>query len=89
MEGLSSSSNIQGVPVDALVAIIKHHRVDNVLKWVDDFCSFWVPILPPLIAKVALHTATQQKSLPFSQSQIHSVCHGTQLKSKAKTLHHQ
>src|SRR5882672_3895252 len=43
MEGLSSSGNIQGVPADALVAIIKHHGVDNVLKWVDDFCFFRVP----------------------------------------------
>jgi len=43
MEGLSSLGNIQGVPADALVAIIKSHGVDNVLKWVDDFCFFCTP----------------------------------------------
>jgi len=32
MEGLSSSGNTQGVPEDALVSILKHHRVDKVLK---------------------------------------------------------
>jgi len=43
MEGLSSSGNIQGVLADALVVILKHHGVDNILKLVDDFCFFWVP----------------------------------------------
>jgi len=44
MEGLASSGNIQGVPTDALVALLKHHRVNEVFKWVADFCLFCVPV---------------------------------------------
>jgi len=44
MEGLSLSRNIQGVSADVLVSILKHNRVDQVLKWVDDFWLFCVPI---------------------------------------------
>ena len=44
MEGFSSLGNIQGIPVDALVVIIKRHGVDNVLKWVGNFCFFCCPI---------------------------------------------
>jgi len=43
MEGLSSSGNIQGLPADALVALLSWHGVDKVLKWVDDFCLFRTP----------------------------------------------
>jgi len=43
MEGLSSSGNIQGTPADALVSILKKNGVNEVFKWVDDFCHFCVP----------------------------------------------
>jgi len=43
MEGLSSVGNIQGTPADALVAVLHHHGIPNVLKWVDDFCVFRSP----------------------------------------------
>jgi len=43
MEGLSLAGNIQGNPVDALVAILQHHSIPNVLKWVDNFCIFCSP----------------------------------------------
>jgi len=50
MEGLSSSGNIQGVPSDALVTLLKHHGVDEVLKWVD-FCLFCIPITTASVEK--------------------------------------
>ena len=43
MEGLLSAGNIQGAPADALVALLCHHGIPNVLKWVDDFCIFRSP----------------------------------------------
>jgi len=43
MEGLLSSGNIQDIPADVLVAIIRSHGVNNILKWVDDFCFFHSP----------------------------------------------
>ena len=43
MEGLSSVGNIQGTPADALVAILHHHSIPNILKWVDNFCVFFSP----------------------------------------------
>ena len=51
MEGLSSSGNIQGIPVDALVALLNHHGVDKVLKWVDDFCLFHIPFTTASVEK--------------------------------------
>src|SRR5882724_11858385 len=43
IEGLSSSGNIQGIPADALIAILRHHGVDAVLKLVDKFCLSHIP----------------------------------------------
>jgi len=43
LEGLSSVGNTQGAPVDALVAILHHHGIPNILKLVDNFCIFCSP----------------------------------------------
>src|SRR5882724_11222576 len=59
MEGLSSAGNIQGSPADALVTIIKSKLFDVVLKWVDDFVFFHVPIPHPL--NTHTHTHFQYK----------------------------
>ena len=45
IEGLSSSGNIQGIPADALVSILRHHGVDAVLKLVDKFASPTFPLI--------------------------------------------
>jgi len=47
MEHLSSASNIQGTPADALIAIFKLKAIPNVLKWVDDLLFFHIPSLHP------------------------------------------
>ena len=57
MEGLSLAGNIQGLPADALVTVFKSKLIDNVLKWVNDFVFFHVPIPCPLIT----HTHTQHQ----------------------------
>src|SRR5882724_12140111 len=44
MEGLSSAGNIQGAPADALIAIFNAKSIPHVLKWVNDFVFFRVPI---------------------------------------------
>jgi len=44
MKGLASSGNNQGVPADALIGLLKHHGVDEVLKMGDNFCLFHVPV---------------------------------------------
>jgi len=44
MEGLSSAGNIQGAPTDALIAIFNAKSIPHVLKWVNDFVFFHVPI---------------------------------------------
>ena len=65
MEGLASSGNTQGVPADALVALLKHHGVNEVLKWVDDFCLFCVPvsIAADLDHAMAMHYSTDIDSI--------------------------
>jgi len=55
MEGLSSASNIQGFPADALVTIFSLKSISPVLKWVDDFILF-----------VPLHLLTQTLRAPSS-----------------------
>src|SRR5882724_3205644 len=50
MEGLSSAGNIQGAPIDTLIAILKSKSIPNVLKWVDDFVFFCIPsTIPPIL----------------------------------------
>ena len=44
MEGLSSASNIQGSPADALITIFKSKSIDEVMKWADDFVFFCTQI---------------------------------------------
>jgi len=46
MEGLSLAGNIQGAPTDALIKIFKSKSIPNVLKWVDDFVFFRIPLSP-------------------------------------------
>lgn len=41
---LATSGGIQGCIADAAVAILKHHGVDEIKKWVDDFVFFHIPI---------------------------------------------
>ena len=41
--GLATSGGIQGHIADATVAILKHHGVDDIKKWVDDFVFFRCP----------------------------------------------
>ena len=55
MEGLSSAGNIQGAPADALIAIFKAKLIPHVLKWVDDFLFFRIPIPVPFYPSSPLH----------------------------------
>ena len=43
MGGLSSSSNIQGCPANALITIFKLNSIGPAIKWVDDFVLFCTP----------------------------------------------
>jgi len=43
VEGLATAGGIQGCPADALLDILRHHRIEHILKWVDDVVIFRVP----------------------------------------------
>jgi len=44
MEGFLTAGNIQGSPANALVTIFKVKSIDELLKWVDDFVFFCIPV---------------------------------------------
>jgi len=43
MEGLTTSGNIQGLPADALIAILSSKSIWTVMKWVNDLILFHKP----------------------------------------------
>ena len=86
MEGLSSSRDIQGILADALVSILKHHRVNKVLKWVDNFCLSCFPLVFQMV-KVIHHTTILLTSLQYYLLCTLLVSLGTQLMSKDNILH--
>jgi hypothetical protein len=45
--GCASSNGLFGQPADSIVRIFRHHGVEDVLKWVDDFIFFRRPIPGP------------------------------------------
>jgi len=45
VEGLATIGGIQGNVANATVTLLKHHKIDPVVKWVDDFVFFGSSIL--------------------------------------------
>ena len=43
IEGLETTGGIQGNVADAMVALLKFHKVEPVVKWVDNFIFFRSP----------------------------------------------
>ena len=43
IEGLETAGGIQGAMADAMVALLKFHKVEPTIKWVDDFVFFRSP----------------------------------------------
>ena len=43
IEGLAPAGGIQGALADACIAILRHHGISPILKWVDDFVVFRSP----------------------------------------------
>jgi len=77
MEGLSAAGNNQGVPANALISILKFHRICHILKWIDDFCVFWTPIIEnsPLPLKYAfdissIHSIMEPLGIPWHPIEI-------------------
>ena len=53
IEGLATAGSIQGCVADVTLAILKFHKIEPAVKWVDDFVFFRVPLpaIGPLPAK--------------------------------------
>jgi len=47
IEGLATAGGIQGNVADATIALLKYHRMEPTIKWVDDFVFFHCPTLSP------------------------------------------
>ena len=45
IEGLATAGGIQGHVADTSLAILKHHKVEPAVKWVDNFVFFQVPLI--------------------------------------------
>jgi len=88
MEGLSSAGNIQGSPTDTLVTIFRSKSINEVLKWVDNFVFFHIPIHRQLFPPLICPTDMVMTYKPYSPSPSLSVFLGTPLTLKAKTLAH-
>ena len=43
IEGLAPAGGIQGAPADACIAILAHHGISPIFKWVDNFIVFHLP----------------------------------------------
>ena len=48
IEGLATAGGIQGSVTDVTVALLKFHKIDPAIKWVDDFVFFQSPSKPVL-----------------------------------------
>jgi len=84
MEGLSSSVYIQGILVDTLVSILKHHGVNKVLKWVNDFCLFRIPTphAPAGIATSSQHYSIDISSIFVITDPLGVPCHPINVKGQ-------
>jgi len=64
VEGLATAGGIQGNVANAAVTLLKHHKIDPVMKWVDDdFILFMSPILTQPTSNTPHHFAFSLSSI--------------------------
>ena len=65
VKGLATAGGIQGNVADTTIALLKYHRVEPTIKWVNDFVFFHCPILSP--------TPSVGPSFSFDLSTIYNI----------------
>ena len=63
IEGLAPAGGIQGAVADTCIAILNHHGIAPIFKWVDDFIIFCSPSQP-------LHSSLQNPSFNYDLASL-------------------